>query len=167
MTKPIRVHRENSHRMHKSFHLLLKSCRVTEVQPLFPMIPHSAGRLAARNATMVLRSQGCFPLFQGGGGVSLKHFGESGSTDQRREREESQLRRESQVLKQDVTQRKGMVRSRELRQKTSCQVALRRASTPVKTLRGGTRLGCVMNPPGESPYPKGLSHLWAFKLILS
>lgn len=67
--------RENSNRMQKSFHLSLKHFKVTEMEPIFPMIPHSTARLTAINSSLTLVSQD--RVFSFRKRVSLKHFGGS------------------------------------------------------------------------------------------
>lgn len=61
--------------MQKPFHLLLKNFKVTEMHPIFPMIPPSAAILTAVNSATVLISQG--KTFSYLVRVSLKHLGES------------------------------------------------------------------------------------------
>lgn len=67
--------RENSNRMQKPFHLSLKYFIVTEMHPVFPMIPHATARLAAINSAPALVNQDRVFSFQKR--ASLKHFGES------------------------------------------------------------------------------------------
>lgn len=51
------LYRGNSNGIQKPFYLLLKNFKVTEMHPIFPMIPHSAARLTAINSAMVLIGQ--------------------------------------------------------------------------------------------------------------
>lgn len=60
--------------MQKPFHLWLKNLTVAEMQPVFPMIPHSSARLTAAS-TMVPRSQP--RIFSFLKRDSMTHFGES------------------------------------------------------------------------------------------
>lgn len=84
--------------MLKSFRLFLKNFTVTEIHPIFPVIPHSAAKVTAINSTMVVVSQD--RIFSFLKRVFLKHFGERQSV--KKERKKYVEERKSEVQKKGI-----------------------------------------------------------------
>lgn len=92
-------YRENSNRVQKPFHLLLRYFKVAEMHPLFPMIPHSTARLKVINPAMALKSQdGVFSSKEG-----LTEALWRKPKQRTLKREEEKLRGESQSFRSATT----------------------------------------------------------------